>query len=88
MNERVMLLRRLSSAQFAALEIKMFLDTHPCDQKARLMAQKYQGLAEKYRAEYEAKYGPLTNNDPTDGACFSWVNDPWPWEVDAAGGDC
>lgn len=80
MNERELLLRRISSAQFAAWELKIFLDTHPADQKARLTAQKYQEQYERLAAQYEAEYGPLINDDPTAGASFSWVNDPWPWE--------
>lgn len=87
MNERDMLLRKLSSAQFAAWELKMFLDTHPCDQRARISAQKYQDLRERLTKEYEEKYGPLTNTDPTAGACWNWVSDPWPWEACFPGGE-
>ena len=87
MNDREMLLRRLSAAQFAAWELKMYLDTHPNDQKARVSAQKYQERTDALAAEYESKYGPVTNTDPFSGSRWKWVDDPWPWDIDFTEGD-
>ena len=48
---------RLSATQFAAWELHMYLDTHPCDRTANEMFRKYTNEAEILKAEYEKKYG-------------------------------
>jgi spore coat protein JB len=77
MNEQKKLLMRLSAAQFAAWELHMFLDTHPCDKTANEMFRKYTAEAAMLRKEYESKYGPLTVPSSNEA---DWLNDPWPWE--------
>lgn len=77
MNEQKKLLMRLSAAQFAAWELHMFLDTHPCDKAANEMFRKYTEQAAMLRKEYERKYGPLTVSSSYEA---DWLNDPWPWE--------
>lgn len=77
MNDRKKLLNRLSSTQFAAWELHMYLDTHPCDRTANEMFRKYVDEAQMLRREYEKKYGPLTVPSSNEA---DWLNDPWPWE--------
>ena len=60
MNDRKRLLNRISATQFAAWELHMYLDTHPCDRTANEMFRKYTDEAKMLRREYESKYGPLT----------------------------
>ncbi|MGN1081760.1 MAG: spore coat protein CotJB [Acutalibacteraceae bacterium] len=81
MNDRQLLMRRLSAAQFAAWELKMFLDTHPNDERALSRMKTYQAKANELRAEYESKYGPLTTGADFTDSDWDWVNDPWPWEI-------
>ncbi len=84
MSEREMMLRRLSSIQFAMFELHLFLDTHPGDREA---AKKYEDLmaqADALKAEYEAKYGPLSHSNAS--TCkWAWIKDPWPWETERDG---
>ncbi len=81
MNEREMLLRRLSSAQFAAWEMHIFLDTHPDDQQAIASYQKYHEKAQALIKEFEEKYGPITSSASAFGEKrWEWINNPWPWE--------
>ena len=82
MNEREMLLRRLSGAQFAMWETHMFLDTHPHDENALKALNKYKEKYEKVLHEYEKKYGPLTARAGAVGDRWSWVTGPWPWHYE------
>ncbi len=77
MNDRQKLLRKISVAQFAAWELHLYLDTHPCDTSASEMFRKYTDECNTLKAEYEAKYGPLTAKNSTDA---DWLDSPWPWE--------
>lgn len=77
-------LRNIMMLQFIAVELNLFLDTHPGDERAledfRCISQE---LLEA-KSEYEAQYEPLLNfglGYPSDPNCFTWVNDPWPWEI-------
>ena len=77
MNDRKKLLMHLSATQFAAWELHMYLDTHPCDRAANEMFRKYTNEAKMLKKEFEEKYGPLTiaNSNEAD-----WLKSPWPWE--------
>lgn len=77
MNERNKLMARLSAVQFAAWELHMYLDTHPCDMQANEMFRKYSAEAAMLKKEYERKYGPLTVSSSEEA---DWLCDPWPWE--------
>ena len=80
MSEREKLLKKLSGAQFAALEMQLYLDTHKKDHIALSRMQDYLREAAEYRKMYEEKYGPLTANDVFGDTRFEWLNAPWPWE--------
>lgn len=77
MVERNRLLRRLQAVRFAAWELHLYLDTHPCDQTANEMFRKYTDEAEMLKTEFEQKYGPLTVSNSSNA---DWLCDPWPWE--------
>lgn len=79
MTEREMLLRKISTYQFAAFDLQIFLDTHPNDRKMLERMKDYRDAAEPLVAEYEEKYGPLTKN-MSDSNNWRWINSPWPWE--------
>ena len=71
------LLTRLSSAQFAMFELRLFLDTHPGDKEATAMFEKYQSKYDALKKEYEEQFGPLTLNGKNSD---EWLKDPWPWD--------
>ena len=79
LTEREILLKKISTYQFAALDLQIFLDTHPHDtatiEKMNVYKEKLKPLVE----EYEQKYGPLRKGI-TDGNVWSWIKGPWPWE--------
>ena len=79
MSEQEALRRRLYAAEFAAWELHLFLDTHPSDSAAADKLEVYQYRAEKLRAEYERKYGPI-GETTQDTSRYAWISGPWPWE--------
>ncbi len=77
MTKREKLLRNISSAQFAAWELHLYLDTHPADMQAASMLAQYEKKYAQLKEEYENTFGPLT---PTSSPGVEWLKNPWPWE--------
>ena len=79
--DRENLLKRLTMLDFMAVDMQLFLDTHPDDTNA---IAKYNSIireADNLRAQYEKSVGPLfslRSYSPTEN--FQWVDNPWPWE--------
>lgn len=82
-NERQMLLKKVQAADFALVDIGLFLDTHPNDRAALECYSKYQKIYEMLVKEYEEKYGPLMAKSVDTSKGWTWVNDPFPWEMEA-----
>ena len=75
-------LRRVQMYSFALDDTGLFLDTHP-DNRAALTF--YDDTRKKYLEaveDYEMQFGPLTAKyyDVENG--WTWVDAPWPWEVE------
>lgn len=68
---------------FNVFDTVLFLDTHPCDQKALSHYKKYQQLLEKATKEYTTYFGPLTTDNATVEDMWTWGEQPWPWEREA-----
>jgi len=85
MDERITLLRELQELEFAAVELNLFLDTHPQDQAALRDFYDVQGRLLAIRKRYEEIYGPLciTGFAPTHQR-WLWIDGPWPWEIEYA----
>lgn len=80
MTERQILLRKVSTYAFAILDLQIFLDTHPNDERTLARIRKFEQILAPLRREYEEKYGPLTKMADTNN--WTWVNSPWPWETE------
>lgn len=74
------LLNEIKKYQFAAVELVLFLDTHPDDAKAIEMHMAIVKKAAKLTTEYEETYGPITSNANTSKSWWTWIDGPWPWE--------
>ena len=73
--------KKIHALDFSILELTLYLDTHPSDKRA--LHKRHELIAERRSAvaAYEEKFGPYTvTADKVTGDCWSWVNDPWPWE--------
>lgn len=76
------LMLRLMELEFICVELNLFLDTHPQDERALadFVVASEELLEAKH--EFEAAHHPLLNyglGHVSDG--WNWVCDPWPWEV-------
>ena len=74
------LLRKISEYQFVAVELNLYLDTHPGDEAARADYLFYSTKLRELMRAYEEQFGPLMNfgHSPTDVGCY--VCSEWPWE--------
>ena len=79
-NDKSMLMKKITQYEFAANELVLFLDTHPNDMKALEMHEAVADKLKKLKSLYNNKYGPLTANEASGSDCFSWIKSPWPWE--------
>lgn len=76
------LLSHINQASFAVDDVKLYLDTHPCDTDALSFFREYSRQRNELLKEYAKVYGPLTI-DTADISCrdrWDWVNEPWPWQ--------
>jgi spore coat protein JB len=80
--EQVELLQKLRALEFAAIDLNLFLDTHPECQEA---LRDYNCIVRELgdvRAAYEAKYGPTLNFGLSQSKMgWRWIDGPWPWQA-------
>lgn len=79
--ERDEILNNLTVLDFMAVDLHLYLDTHPEDEEA---IEKYNEIirkADAVRYEYESKFGPLCSfRSMSDKNSFKWIDSPWPWQ--------
>ena len=80
---RLKMLEEIMMLEFAAIELTLFLDTHPEDKRALADYNRYTKMLQRSKKEYEALYGPLSvyGTSPSQYP-WRWVYEPWPWEID------
>lgn len=76
-------LAELQALDFAIVELALYLDTHREDMEALELYRKYQELYDRCRQVYEKSYGPLNRLSVRDNESYAWLDDPWPWDLDA-----
>ncbi|MGC2872436.1 spore coat protein CotJB [Ihubacter sp. rT4E-8] len=75
-------MRAVQMYDFAMKDTELFLDTHPNNEAALAF---YNDTREKALAaieEYEEQFGPLTASDTDVNQGWTWVETPWPWEME------
>ncbi len=74
------LLTRISEYQFVCVDLNLYLDTNPLDDKARADYLYYSQMLCDLLKQYEELYGPLQNfgHAPTATGCY--VCSEWPWQ--------
>lgn len=78
--KREELLLDIIELSFAIVDLNLYLDLHPNDEK---LLKKFKSLVEKScqkEMEYVSLYGPLELIDVESSDKFDWIKDPWPWE--------
>ena len=68
---------------FAIQELALYLDTHPEDADALELYRTYQQIHHDCTMKYNAQCRPMTHFMPTDDKKYTWMHDPWPWEIAA-----
>lgn len=79
--ERLEMLKEIMAIDFSLIELNLYLDTHPMDQRALTLHNEYVMKIDKLKEVYQKKYGLLTSCHMSD-CPWEWINDPWPWEID------
>lgn len=76
------LLDHINAVSFAVDDVKLFLDTHPCDEDALAYFREYSCLRNEALKEYATYYGPLTIDTAVYSCAdrWNWINEPWPWQ--------
>ena len=70
----------ITQASFALDDIKLFLDTHPCNKEALKAYDEYKNIRKAALKEYVVEYGPISAYDVNVCDSWDWVKNPWPWE--------
>ena len=69
------MINQIRSYDFAINELALYLDTHPEDQKALCLHNKYCKQVKELKDKYQKVYGPLTINYPCNK--WRWLEMPW-----------
>lgn len=78
---REKLIMCISEVSFYMDDLRLFLDSHPCDQEALAAYEEFHKRRKALVEEYEDMYGPMTSygrNNSCD--MWNWTKYPWPWE--------
>ena len=82
-NEQEKMLYEIDAYSFAAHDLNLYLDMYPEDTSMVTLFNDYRRKVDELVKVYENKFGPLTvNSNEMENKTFSWINSPWPWEVD------
>ena len=82
MPEQTQMLIQMMALQFTAVDLNLYLDTHPGDQRALM---DYNAIVQELallKDQYSRRFGPISNFGSAPSQYpWAWVNEPWPWEV-------
>jgi spore coat protein JB len=74
------MLKEVMALDFMAIELNLYLNTHPYDQKALMIFVNTVQRAKMARENYERMFGPITAS-ASNSFPWPWIEDPWPWEA-------
>ena len=72
------LMMKIKSYNFAVIELGLYLNTHPDDEKALCLHNAYTKKLKDLKDKYQKVYGPLSIYYPCNK--WRWLEEPWPWE--------
>lgn len=76
------MMEKIKCYNFAIIELALYLNTHPDDERAICLHNSYSKTLRDLKDKYQKVYGPLTIYYPCNK--WRWLEEPWPWE----GGSC
>ncbi len=80
MNDQENMMNAVYTNGFAVDEARLFLDTHPDSKEAMDYYQQKIELYQKAMQNYEATYGPISQNGGIMDGRWAWAENPFPWE--------
>lgn len=83
MCERTKLIRAIQIHDFALVEVTLYLDGHPTCRPALAYYEKHRKMREEAVECFNRQFGPLTILENENPDRWTWVDDPWPWEMEA-----
>jgi spore coat protein JB len=81
-SEQKKLMKRLQICDFTLDEMGLYLDTHPDDICGLEYFKKYQLLKQQALLDYISKFGPIDSENYVYEDRYTWVDNPWPWELE------
>lgn len=73
------LMREIQKVGFAAVDLHLYLDTHPTDRYALMLYGHFSRHLKMLMDMYSRQYGAIEPGADTHSCPFSWVMSPWPW---------
>ncbi|MFZ5967900.1 MAG: spore coat protein CotJB [Bacillota bacterium] len=81
--ERLEILKKIQEFEFACIDLNLYLDTHPTDQRALMDYNMYSNQLLMLKRQYENMYGPLMNFGFSPSQYpWRWIDEPWPWQIE------
>mgnify|MGYP005809064953 FL=1 len=72
------MMMQIRELNFAIIELGLYLDTQPEDQRALYLHREYAKRLRDLKDKYQKMYGPLSIYYPCNK--WRWLEEPWPWE--------
>ena len=79
--EREALLKQITILDFMAVDLQLYLNTHPQDTEALDMYNECTQNARTAKQRYEQQFGPLTGFRSEGQSGWTWMDEPWPWQA-------
>jgi len=81
MNGKKALEKEIARLSFTMDELRLFLDTHPKDTQALAAFTELRKKRRERIDQYQEAFGPLCAYSGGGSEDWSWLQQPWPWEV-------
>ena len=73
----------MMAIDFVVHELGLYLDTHADDAEAFALFQSFLALQKEARRRYIERCGAIKKSNLIAAERYTWLNDPWPWDVAA-----
>lgn len=78
--DQARMLKDIGIVDFILVELTLYLDTHPDDQKAMEHFNYYAKIKNKMTRDFSMMYFPLTKDQAESSTSWRWGDAPLPWE--------
>ena len=76
-------LHSIMALRFAMWDLHLYLDTHPQCPCGLEYFRCMRNERDDALCSYEMNFGPITMDNSQAECSWEWINDPWPWEMEA-----